>query len=478
MSYQAVICRLENVRKHPCADRLKLAIVLGGEQVIVGLDAQNGDLGVYFPQEGQLSPEMAKTNNLYSHSELNSDVTKKGLFCDKARIRCQKIRGEISEGFWTELSTLEWTGVGRSTLKEGFEFTALNGKEVCRKYVPQRKNKGSSGRQNKTRKERSKIFGFRQHFDTKHLRREIKKIADNSVIYLTVKAHGTSARTGHLLVEKTKKVGRLKNWWLKITKRRPPIEAEWRIVTGTRRVDFDPFGMDEAKTYEERLTAYGRSNRDYRIKASDMLAKAGIPKGYTIYHELVGYELTSKPIMPSSSVEKIKEKDVKEHIRTLYGDRVNYSYGCEPLNQKEAEEFYKDPNAKNPFRILVYRVTHTNPEGLQEDLSWQQVKKFCKERGLETVVEVDKPFVWVNYKVDGERLIDKVNEYIDGPDPLDNKHLREGICVRIENEAGTYILKDKSIAFRLLEQGLIDLGISSVEEEGSDEEDNSTREDQ
>ena len=54
MAYCGYITRLKNVRKHSNADRLLLADCFGNT-VIVGLEYQEGQLGVYFPVDGQLS---------------------------------------------------------------------------------------------------------------------------------------------------------------------------------------------------------------------------------------------------------------------------------------------------------------------------------------------------------------------------------------------------------------------------------------
>ena len=56
MSYCGYITTLKNVRKHPNADRLVLADCFGNT-VCVANTYKEGDLGVYFPVDGQLSME-------------------------------------------------------------------------------------------------------------------------------------------------------------------------------------------------------------------------------------------------------------------------------------------------------------------------------------------------------------------------------------------------------------------------------------
>ena len=62
MSYQAFVCKLNNVRSHSNADRIKLATVYG-TQIVVGLDNVDGGIGVYIPPDGQLTGPLCSENN-------------------------------------------------------------------------------------------------------------------------------------------------------------------------------------------------------------------------------------------------------------------------------------------------------------------------------------------------------------------------------------------------------------------------------
>ena len=52
MTYSAIVAHI-NTRPFPNADRLLLGTCLGN-QVVVGLDTQDGELGVFFNADGQL----------------------------------------------------------------------------------------------------------------------------------------------------------------------------------------------------------------------------------------------------------------------------------------------------------------------------------------------------------------------------------------------------------------------------------------
>ena len=73
MAYCGYITRLKNVRKHPNADRLQLADCFGNT-VIVGLDCAEGDIGIYFPVDLQLSEEYCNANNLVRKKDENGNI--------------------------------------------------------------------------------------------------------------------------------------------------------------------------------------------------------------------------------------------------------------------------------------------------------------------------------------------------------------------------------------------------------------------
>ena len=63
MDYCGYVTKLENVRKHPNADRLQLGECFFNT-VCVGLEYEEGEVGVYFPCDLQLSEEFCEVNNL------------------------------------------------------------------------------------------------------------------------------------------------------------------------------------------------------------------------------------------------------------------------------------------------------------------------------------------------------------------------------------------------------------------------------
>ena len=300
-----IVAALSNVRPHSNADRLQLATVLGNT-VIVGLDAKDGDIVLYFDSNLRLSHEYLHYNNLYSSAELNVDPTQKGYFGKNGRVRAQKFRGEISNGYVADILSLRHlTEVSKLGLIVGDEFTHLDGAKVCEKYIIPVKN-----RQGTPRKPVSSMF--HKHWDTKQLMRELDSIPVGATCYIEEKIHGTSGRTGNVLCD----TNRGWKFW------KP--KQEWKVISGTRRVDQISFHLPEIRQEIERKVA------------------SHLHKGEEIYYEIYGY-------------------DGGKHIQ------AGFPYDCR-VGEWEA---------------MLYRVTITTPDGFCIDLDREQVYARAEELGLE-----------------------------------------------------------------------------------------------
>lgn len=416
--YEAIITPLINLRQHPNADRLLLANA-AGYQVVVGKDTQEGILGAFFPCDGQLSHAFCSVNNLYRHADLNfNPKAKTGFFDDNRRVRAQKFRGEISEGFWIELNKLAFTGQDLSTLKENTLFTKLNEVLICSKYYTKATMQAMVGKK-KTRRSKKgfnpdSIPSFAEHWDTKQLRMMISHIPEDAILYLSAKCHGTSGRTGHLVQEKN--LNWFQRFWNKSIGKLGLAfkDHKWIIVSGTRRVVLDPFKTDQRGYY---------SGTTFRSQVHQKFVALKTPRNITWYYEIVGFDDNKKPIMPPHPIED-------PNLKKIYGDTMIYRYGCLPGQHK----------------VLVYRITIATDEGRIFDLPVQQIKQLCKYYGLETVPYLEGPFQFPGK----EALVRKCKALSDGPDPIDSTHIREGIVIRVEAEHITDY-KYKGDTFSILE---------------------------
>lgn len=412
MSYQAIIAPLVNVREHPNADRLKLANC-SSFQIIVGLENHEGELGIFFPCDGKLSRKYLLENSLYQkHPDTNEKMG--GYFGKKGRVKAQKFRGEMSEGFWAPLDTLEWTGVDVGSLKQGDLIDELNGHLICEKYFTPATLRAIG----QSKKQKRIVYEtFKEHWDTQQLRNHIKFIPEDvSIITISEKVHGTSGRTGHIYAKN--KLNKFQRWW----NRWCPLkfkEGEYVYVSGTRKVVLDPDFTEDTGYY---------SGKKFRYLVHEMFRKLEIPLGYCFYYEIVGFSEDGGHIMHPH---KIEDKDLKK----VYGDQMVYKYGCDPDDPEKC------------FRVLVYRITVVNQDGVSVDLPIPQIKRICSKYGLETV-----PYLQGPMSFDGpESLLLQCRTLCDGPDVLDPSHIREGVVVRVEHETGVADYKWKGSVFCFLE---------------------------
>ena len=374
MSYEAIVVELEDVREHPNADRLKLATVLG-HQVVVGLNAKDGDLGVFFPTDGQLSEEMCEANDLIRYK--NADGSQGGGMFDKnRRVRAQNFRGEKSEGYFTGIDSLYFAGESAFNLKVGNTFSELNGISICNKYY----TKATSNAMGKKKSRRENKM-FHKHVDTKQFRYEAKGIPAGSLLHFTEKLHGTSQRVAYVWDEKEKPQGRL----AKFFKLKSKVEGEWKFMIGTRNVI-----LEDGPSTSYRYLSVGRLN-------------GRLHKGEVVYGEMVGFTETGTPIMGRQ-----KTKDLKE-VKKAYGDEMVYTYGQEPETCK----------------FWVYRIAMVNEDGVSTELPWLEVQKRAMELGLEVVPKAAESAL---HDGDSESLIQKVAELIEGPSRLDDSHIQVLWC--------------------------------------------------
>jgi hypothetical protein len=424
--YNAIIVSLKNVRPHPNADRLQLANVFGNT-VVVGLDAKEGQQGVYFDEGGQLSEQFTSANNLYrpKFANKNSDPEKSGMFEENRRVRAISLRGVKSVGFWMPIECLNFLGL-TDFPEEGFEFTALNGTDICNKYITKAtRNRGSSVPGGKRAERDNKMF--LRHFDTPQLGRVVSFLSLGDRVVITEKLHGTSQRVGLFKQEFERK------WWHKLLGvKKMPV---WKYIIGTRRVQLS----------EEKLNTGFYDGAFRQAAAAEFLGN--LHKGETVYYEVVGFHGPSSPIMPKVDNTKLKghlSKEEYERFIKIYGEETEFTYGC-----KDGE-----------FKNFVYRITQVNEDGHAIDLSWDALKKRCSDMGWSHVPEIQNNYLFLEADYD---FIEQMDKFAELPSTLAS-HLSEGVCVRMENYPTPFVAKHKSFNFKVVEGIIKDTGASDMEE--------------
>lgn len=383
-----------------------------GYQAIVSKDHTVGELGIVFPVETQLSHDFCFYNNLYRHADMNSDKEAKGYIEDNRRVRAMKFRTKnISNCLFMPLNSLWWTGIQDSELKEGDEFDTLNGKEICKKYVVKRNTSRISNEQKKEKFSRVEGKHMPEHIDTLNYFKFSESLDPNVEVYVTQKLHGTSIRVGHTIVKRKHNVIHrfAKLCGIKVQ------ETEYDYVYGSRKVIKDANNPDQDHYYETDIwTEQGK-------KLLGLL-----PENYIVYAELIGYTSDGKEI------------------------QRNYTYAM----------------PRGTSDMFIYRIAIVNPSGHLTDLSWMQVKEFCKKNGLKSV-----PELW-----HGKLSEFPVKEFLDTRyfESLhggyrnalwlgENMNLvDEGVCVRVEGIT-PQLFKAKSPKFLEHESSILDTGEEDLE---------------
>ena len=296
MSYTAYITRIKELKKHSNADRLQVATLFGND-VVVGLDVNVGDMGIYFPTDGKLSEEYATENKL---------TRGMGGYLDdnKLNITTIRLRGEKSDGLFMPIKSLQ-KFVDIETLKEGDTITTLGGKLICEKYVPRGKHSKQmpNQKQGKKKEVKESFPFFEQHIDTSQLAYNTRSFKVGDLIYITLKLHGTSQRTAYT-IKKTKP-----NFIEKLFKLKS--KKNWEYISGTRRVTLNNFDGG----------FYG--GNEFRKQHHDFFV-GKLQKGEEVFYEVVGFSKEDQLIMPECDNKKTKDKEfIKE-----FGDKTKFTYGC------------------------------------------------------------------------------------------------------------------------------------------------------
>lgn len=440
------VTTLKDVRPHPNADKLVLATCFVNTVCVAKDKYTEGEIGVYFPVDLQLSMEFCQKNGLLAVYENGKNVS--GGYMDPAKrnVKAIKLRGEQSDGLFLPLSCLAYTGVDMDSLNIGDTITTVNGHEICRKYIPRGKRQataaGGAGKRAKRKAKRSIAPVFYEHIDTEQLAYNLHMFKSGDLIEITRKLHGTSARTSH-----TKVLKGFKRTLLDIILRREgtPI-YDWGYVSGTRRTVLDTFDGG----------FYG--SNEFRKPYHDFF-EGKLLKGETVYYEIVGFTHEGQPIMGVCNNKKLNDKEFVKK----YGETTTFSYGCAPGRQYHLEyDEHGDVVNRTIFYhqndIYVYRMTMTNEDGEVVEYTPDQMRHRCMYMGVKTV-----PLHWYGFipenpgsKKDdtisaGEWVLNKAEEFYDGEEPIDPTHIREGVVVRVINRPTFTAYKHKNFQFKVLE---------------------------
>ena len=469
MSYCGYVTNLMNVREHTNADNLVLATCFENTVCVAKDKYFEGQLGVYFPVDGQLSMEFCEKNGLLAvYDEFGKNISGGYLDPSKRNIRAIKLRGEQSDGLFLPIECLAYTGVDLKSLTPGTPITVVNEHDICKKYIPYKKNgKPSRVPAGQKLKKKNSTPTFFEHKDTEQLVYHLNEFKPGDYIEITRKLHGTSGRTAyvptfnggyttnnpfHKFITKILPVEKAQKF---AEKHCTPV-FDYDIVTGTRRTVLDNFDGG----------FYG--SNEFRKQYHDFF-KGKLWKGETVYYEIVGFTHDGTPIMSTCSNEKLKDKAFVKQ----YGKTTTFSYGCDP----------QGCGGKPQSDIYVYRMTMTNEDGQVVEYTPDFMRYRCMYMGVKTV-----PVEWAGFIPDeevftgtsceltdaGQFVLEKAEKFFDGPEPIDPSHIREGVVIRVINRPAFTAYKHKNFNFKVIEGIIKDVAEVPDMEEADGLEDNTT----
>lgn len=424
--YTAIVCK-PTYEKLEGSDNLLVANI-NGYQVLTNIECIQSELKIFFPSGGIINHDLLRLTNSYrAKYGLNKDPNHPGgFFEDHKRIRSIRMRGTNSEGILFPLSSLELLDIDTSKIKKDQQLNAItnrNGDELilCSKFVPTHMTRVKVVNSS-LYYHPSQVPDFQQHIDTLQFRQNTRIIPDGTAIFISEKEHGTSGRTGFLPV-----LEELPDWKLFLNRFLPDFlefkaKEEYQIVSGTRRTILKPNTGDW-----------------YRQHATEVLTPF-IQKDWTIYYEIVGYEVKTadqeppfKPLF-SHSVDKKTQKTLYK----TYGPKVDYLYNA-------TEQF--------PIEVVVYRI-HDGSKFLTVDEMAALVNSW--DSGIirpMTYSLLDPCFT--NTEENVNQLISEIEKIIKLYHTKWTKHPSEGVCLHLETNHlpdSKKIMKWKSFEFSLLEE--------------------------
>lgn len=438
-NYACSIVKLPVKQKVEGLDNL-VKVTIFGNDVLTQKSAPEDELYLFFPAECAISKEYLFKNNEFREVQLNEDKTKKGYFEPSGRVKAVKFKGVISTGYLAPVDTL----VGLlsvaevENLREGDEFTDIDGTSICEKYVIKHMHSttpNTESRFNKKLKRFNKLVPnqFRFHETTSHLAKNLHHFHPEDIIVITDKWHGTSAVFSNLLIKAEL------NWKEKLAR------AIWKFITGDELGDATKYdNLYASRTviknqYINKDATAGFYGEDV-WKVVDDEIKSKIEPGISLFGEIVGFTPSGKAI------------------------QKGYDYGCLPPER----EFVRTGEDPRRHKFLVYRITYTKPDGNVIEYSWQQIKNYCQKYQLEHVKELyfgkgfPLPVVadsnipvredWINVLFNNlqKMYLEKDCIY------CANKVPAEGIVVRRDGQDTYSAYKLKSCRFLLKESQMLD----------------------
>lgn len=456
---------------------------------------EEGEVAVYCLNETALNADFLRVNNLYEIDEYERNANAEavaallavghriearkltGCFGRYGRVRMERVEGVLTFGYLFKVDELvRWKPALREASWERYLHVDADGYEhsynfdtVCGDLFvkafeprPHAQWRGLSKGKRKARRvkfDRLVEGQFAFHYDTMLLRDNIWRFRPTTEVSITVKMHGTSAIVGNLLTRRPTTASAMQQWMgrrideelrrLRREKRRYPWQKEQqrRAAERLEALRPEPSVVEYGPVYSSRTVVKNRYLKDtlgpgfYEVDIWSEYGRLLYPhlgKGMTVYGEICGY-VTGRDMMVMEG----------------------YDYGC-----AVGENF-----------MVPYRITETDAKGrrrewsVAEVMAWTEAMRRRSEElgrrlrvltllysGTMEALYPDVPTAGRWHEMVLQRLAsDHERMGMEEPEPLcHNEVPREGVVVRIVNDAESEAFKLKSDAFVERETLLMD----------------------
>ena len=297
------VCKVDNIQKHPNADKLSIVQVKGWS-VIVGLEQYSvGDLVVYIPPDSIIPDNLIKKYNL--------EYLKKN-----GRTGTIKLRGYISQGLVIDIPDGKW--------KEGDDVAGFLG---ITKWEPPQSSYQMAVTKKTSRKRINPLFD--KYTEIENIKHYPDVFQEGEEVVITEKVHGSNARYANLpmdINERASLIEKLSFWF-----RKNILRQQNEFVYGSHQV--------QIAAHSNRKSFYGSD------VWSEMIDKYNldkvIPENTIVYGELYGDKIQDLTYGLKNGERDLAVFDVKQNGEYLdWEDVVKF---CHAYGLKYVPQLYVGP---------------------------------------------------------------------------------------------------------------------------------------
>lgn len=293
------VCQIENVQKHPNADRLSVAQVKGWN-VIIGLDQyKNGDLVTFIPPDCIIPPVLIEKHKL---EYLRSDGRTKNV----------KLRGYLSQGLVLD--------VPEGKFKLGDDVSSVLG---ITKWQPPEPKYSAQNQTKKTSKKKINPL-FDKYTDIENIKHYNDVFKEGDIVCVTEKIHGANSRYANLEISINRNqpiFDRIESWFKKYI-----LKHTHEFVYGSHNVQIT-YHSNRKSFYGEDV--WGSIAKKYNLANV-------IPQDYIVYGEVFGQGI--QDLTYGLSNVDLVVFDIKYKNQYLDWDKVKDL--CSQWNLKTVPELY------------------------------------------------------------------------------------------------------------------------------------------